>query len=80
MIILHILRRHNKSVWKQLDRSGSLLINKATKEYNIPRGTIQNKLKEIHSKSVARPTVFYKTSGRIVCIKGDNNVQQGLSS
>ena len=34
-------------------RSGSLSINKATKEYNIPRGTIQNKLKNNHSKSVA---------------------------
>ena len=28
-------------------RSGSLLINKATKEYNIPRGTSQNRLKNI---------------------------------
>ena len=28
-------------------RSGSLSINKATIEYNTPRGTIQNKLKNI---------------------------------
>ena len=28
-------------------RSGSFSINKAIKEYNTPRGTIQNKLKNI---------------------------------
>ena len=41
-------------------RSGSLPIKKATKKYNIPKGTIQNKLKNIHSKSVRHPTVFTK--------------------
>ena len=40
--------------------SGSLSINKATKEHNIPRGIIQNKLTNIHSKSVGCPTVFTK--------------------
>ena len=41
-------------------RSGSLSINKASKTYNIPRGTIQNKMKNVHSKSVGRPSIFTK--------------------
>ena len=50
-------------------RSGSLSINKATKEYNIPRGTIQNKLKNIHSKSVGRPTVFRKREEELFALR-----------
>ena len=50
-------------------RSGSLLINKATKEYNIPRGTIQNKLKNIHSKSVSCPTVFTKLEEELFALR-----------
>ena len=41
-------------------RSGSISINKASKTCNIPRGTMQNKTKNIHSKSVGRPTTFTK--------------------
>ena len=41
-------------------RSGSISINKASKTFNIPRGTMQNKMKNIHSKSVGRPTIFTK--------------------
>ena len=44
----------------QAVRSDSLSINKASKEHNIPRGTIQNKFKNIHSNSVGHPTVFTK--------------------
>ena len=40
-------------------KSGALSINKASKQYGIPQGTIQNKLKNIH-KSVGPPTVFSK--------------------
>ena len=50
-------------------RSGSLSINSATKEYNIPRGTIQNKLKNIHSKSVGRPTVFRKREEELFALR-----------
>ena len=35
-------------------RSGSLSINKAIKEYNIPRGTIQNKLENIINQLVVQ--------------------------
>ena len=35
-------------------------INKASKTFNIPRGTIQNKMKNIHQKSVGPPTTFTK--------------------
>ena len=31
-------------------RSGSISINKVSKTFNIPRGTIQNNIKNIHSK------------------------------
>ena len=37
-------------------KSGTLSINKASKTFNIPRGTIQNKMKNIHPKSVGPPT------------------------
>ena len=50
-------------------RSGSLSINRATKEYNIPRGTIQNTLKNIHSKSVGRPTVFTKLEEELFVLR-----------
>ena len=40
-------------------RLGSLSINKASKTY-IPRGTIQNKMKNVHSKSVGCPAIFTK--------------------
>ena len=39
-------------------KSGALSINKASKTFNIPRGTIQNKMKNIHPKSVGPPTTF----------------------
>ena len=39
-------------------KSGTLSINKASKTFNIPRGTIQNKMKNIHPKSVGPPTTF----------------------
>ena len=39
-------------------KSGSLSINKASKQYRIPRGKIQNKMKNLHCKSVGPPTVF----------------------
>ena len=46
-------------------RSGLTSINKASKAFNIPSGTIQNKMKNIHSKSVGRPTIFTKEEGLI---------------
>ena len=48
---------------------GSLSINKATKEYNIPRDTIKNKLRNIHSKSVGRPTVFTKLEEELFTLR-----------
>ena len=39
-------------------KSGSLSINKASKQYKIPRGTIQNKMKNLHCKPVGPPTIF----------------------
>ena len=53
----------------QAVRSDSLSINKATGEYNIPRDTIQNKLKNIHSKSVGLPTVFTKLEEELFALK-----------
>ena len=50
-------------------RSVSLLINKVTKEYNIPRGTIQNKLKNIHSKSVGRLTIFTELEEELFALR-----------
>ena len=50
-------------------RSGSLSINKATKEYIIPRSAIQNKLMNIHSKSVGRPTVFTKLEEELFALR-----------
>ena len=38
--------------------SGALSLNKASKQYVIPKGTIQNKLKNTHTRSVGPPTVF----------------------
>ena len=46
-------------------RSGSISINKASKTFNTPTGTIQNKMKNIHSKSVSHPTIFTKEEGLI---------------
>ena len=39
-------------------KSGTLSINKASKTFNIPKGTIQNKMKNIHPKSVGPPTTI----------------------
>ena len=41
-------------------KSGALSINKASKQYRMPWGTIQKKLKNIHTKSVGPPIVFSK--------------------
>ena len=41
-------------------RSGSIPIKKASETFNIPRGTIQNKMKNIHTKSVGRPIIYTK--------------------
>ena len=50
-------------------RSGSLSINKGTKEYNISRGIVQNKLKNIHSKSVGHPTVFTELEEELFALR-----------
>ena len=39
-------------------KAGKISINKASKDFKIPRGTIQNKLKQVHSNPVGRPRVF----------------------
>ena len=41
-------------------KSGALSINKASKQYGTPRGTIQNRLKNIHTKSIGPSTIFSK--------------------
>ena len=37
---------------------GALSINKTSKQHGLLQGTIQNKLKNIYTKSVGPPTVF----------------------
>ena len=41
-------------------KPSALSINKASRQYEIPQGTIQNKLKNIHAKSVGPNTAFSK--------------------
>ena len=41
-------------------KPSALSINKASRQYEIPQGTIQNKLKNIHAKSVGPLTAFSK--------------------
>ena len=50
-------------------RSGSLSINKITKANNIPKGTTQIKLKNIHSKSVDHATVFTKLEEELLALR-----------
>ena len=50
-------------------KSGALSINKASKQYGIPQGTIQNKLKNIHTKSVGPPTVFSEAAEELFALK-----------
>ena len=38
----------------------ALSINKASRQYETPQGTIQNKLKNIHAKPVGPLTAFSK--------------------
>ncbi|XP_055838495.1 uncharacterized protein LOC129906661 [Episyrphus balteatus] len=39
-------------------REGKISLNKAAKEFNISRSTLQNKIKKLHTKSVGGPTAL----------------------
>lgn len=53
---------------KALDeiQSGTISQRKAAKNYNIPRSTLKNKLKQKHGKAVGRPAVLTRDEEVII--------------
>ena len=70
--ISHTVRKHENCL--QVVESGYSIIRKASKMFNISRGTIQNKLKNLHSKLVGPHLTFtiveeelFKTRVEVMC-------------